>query len=59
VQVVDGQPIDLLDELDEIAIGEPNGSAGQHSTTTASGGPLDEGALAGEIISGKGPAPLP
>lgn len=51
VEVVDGTPIDLLDELDQIAIGKPNGSAGQHSTT---GGPLDEDALAAEIVSGAG-----
>lgn len=27
VEVIDGEPIDLLDELDEIAIGRPNGQA--------------------------------
>jgi hypothetical protein len=55
VELVEGQCIDELDELDLIAIGKPNGSAGAHATTAnGSGGPLDEDSLAAEIVSGAG-----
>ena len=52
VEVVDGTPIDLLDELDRVARGKPNGSAGA-GANGASGGPFGEEALAAEIISGR------
>jgi hypothetical protein len=53
VAIVDGEPVDDLDELDEIGIGKPNGVAGANSTRPGSGdGPLDEKALAEEIVSG-------
>src|SRR4051794_21881908 len=52
VKVIDGTCIDLLDELDIIAIGKPNGAAGNGHAPNGSGGPVDEDALAEEIIRG-------
>jgi putative DNA primase/helicase len=54
VALVEGTPIDQLDELDEMWRGKPNtGKAvSGHGSTGFRSGPLDEAALAAEIASG-------
>jgi hypothetical protein len=52
VEIIEGEAIDLLDELDLIARGKPNGEAGRHGNG-ASGGPLDEAGLIEAIVSGE------
>jgi hypothetical protein len=53
VDIIDGEPIDLLDELDLIAIGKPNGGNGAKGGGNGHGGPVDEDALAEAIVSGE------
>lgn len=56
VELIDGIPIDELDELDEIWLGKPgtkpgngaNSSGGEHYS-----GPLDQAALLADLVSGK------
>ena len=50
VEVIDGTPIDLLDELDEIWCGPPETKPGYTATKI---GPLDEVALLGAIAEGR------
>ena len=52
VELIDGTCIDLLDELDEIAIGKPNGGGNGHAPNGHSR-PIDEAALSEDIVSGK------
>jgi hypothetical protein len=53
VEIVDGQPIDLLDELDEIAIGKTGASpSGGNGADHAAGGPVDEATLLEQIRTG-------
>jgi hypothetical protein len=52
VEVIDGTPIDALDELDEIAIGKPNTKAGNGADHSWTGGIVDEPALLEEIRTG-------
>jgi hypothetical protein len=50
VELIDGQCIDRLHELDRIAIGKPNGGTGAHGTT---GQGVDVAALEAAILSGE------
>jgi putative DNA primase/helicase len=54
VALVEGTPIDQLDELDELWRGKPNTGKAvpAHGSTGFRSGPLDEAALAAEIVSG-------
>jgi hypothetical protein len=53
VELVDGQCVDELDELDLIAVGKPNGSAGSHTTADGdNGGPINVAELENEIVTG-------
>ena len=52
VEVLDGMPIDLLDDLDVIWLGKPNTSTAADVAGAPRLGPLDEEALVQEIRSG-------
>jgi putative DNA primase/helicase len=52
VELVDGMPIDLLDELDEIWRGKPNTFSARPPGGKPRQGPVDEAALLEEIRSG-------
>ena len=52
VEVVDGTPIDLHDELDEIWQGKPNTSPATGTKGEQYSGPLDEAAQLQQIVSG-------
>jgi putative DNA primase/helicase len=52
VELIDGTPIDLLDELDEVWRGKPNTASARTADGTPRSGPLDEAALLEEIRSG-------
>ena len=52
VAVIDGTPIDLLDDLDEVWRGKPNTSTATDADGTPRQGPLDEDALLREMRSG-------
>ena len=53
VEFVEGQTIDELDELDDIAIGKPNGAAPNGAHPSSATGPLDEDSLANTILTGE------
>jgi hypothetical protein len=52
VELVDGEPIDTLHELDQIAIGRPGTKAPGNGADTSSTGPADEAALIEQIVTG-------
>ncbi len=52
VEVVDGEPIDALDELDEIWIGKPDTASPAKAGSVGKSGAADEGALLAEITGG-------
>ena len=53
VELIDGQTIDDLDELDLIALGKPNGATTNGTGTGVATGPLDEAGLAEAIVTGE------
>jgi hypothetical protein len=54
VELIDGLPLDELDELDLIAIGKPAGvKGGNGAAQPATGGPIDETALRNAILHGE------
>jgi putative DNA primase/helicase len=54
VELIDGLPLDELDELDLIAIGKPAGvKGGNGAAQPAAGGPIDETALRNAILHGE------
>jgi hypothetical protein len=53
VEIVDGQSIDQLDELDLIAIGKPGTKAAGNGANGTWSGPVDEQALLEQILSGE------
>jgi Virulence-associated protein E len=52
VEIIDGDPIDLLSDLDLIAQSKPSGAGPMPNGHDRGGGPVDEGLLAQEIVSG-------
>jgi hypothetical protein len=52
VELLDGTPVDRLDELDEIWLGKPNTAPSCTPDGTPGLGPVDEAALLAEICSG-------
>lgn len=52
VELVDGTPIDLHDELDEVWTGRPHTTTKTNGAAGPTSGPVDEGALLAEITSG-------
>jgi predicted P-loop ATPase len=53
VEIVEGEPIDLCEDLDLIAIGRPSGTGPKPNGHDPAGGPVDEAALITAIISGE------
>jgi hypothetical protein len=53
VELIDGTPVDLLDDLDAVWRGKPNTAAGKTADGKPRQGPLDEAALLEVIRSGK------
>ena len=53
VEIIEGQPLDLLDNLDLIAIGKPATKAAGNGANPAPSGYTDEQALIEQIVSGE------